>query len=169
MKLKITLLILAVLVLAAFAPQFSQSATAIICRFEASPCVTSWNGNDIYLYSDAGSTQKMLLEGSAGSITQAGFHIISAQTAISVTNGGVVTPTGSYQPLESGGAVTATLSSGCTAGQQVTFINTVNQSIIISETATSALSGNATLGQYDAMKVLCDGTRWVQIAPESDN
>ena len=102
-------------------------------------------------------------------MSNAGFEQLTAQAAISVTDGSVVTPTGSYQPLESGGAVTATLSNGCTAGRRVTFINTVAQAIIISETATSALSGNATLNQYDAMMVLCDGTRWVQVAPESDN
>lgn len=106
---------------------------------------------------------------SDGDATVADFVTLTAQTAISVTDGGIITPTGSYQPLESAGAVTATMSSSCTAGQVVTFINTVNQTIIISETETSALSGNASLGQYDAVSVLCDGTQWVQVAPESDN
>lgn len=106
---------------------------------------------------------------SDGNAVVADFARITAQTAISVTDGSVITPTGSYQPLESAGAVTATMSSGCTAGNQVILVNTVAQAIVISETATSALSGNATLNQYDAMPLLCDGTRWVQTAPESDN
>lgn len=41
--------------------------------------------------------------------TVADDFIISPQTVISVTNGGVITPTGTYQPLESAGTVTPTL------------------------------------------------------------
>lgn len=101
-------------------------------------------------------------------IVIADFAQITAQTAISVTDGGIITPTGSYQPLESAAEVTATLSSGCTAGRKLALINTVATTINISETATSALSGNFAMGQYDSMLLWCDGTRWVQLA-ETDN
>lgn len=93
-----------------------------------------------------------------------GFVSLTAQSTISVTDSSVLTPTGSYQPIQSGGAVTATLSSGCTAGQLVNIVNLVAQDIVISETATSALSGNATLNQYDSLQLICDGTRWVELA-----
>lgn len=100
---------------------------------------------------------------SDGNITTADFSVISPQTAISVTAAAVITPVGSNQPLESAGAVTGTLSSGCTTGRVVRFVNTVNQTITISETATAAIAGNFGMGQYDALTVICDGTRWVEL------
>ncbi|GIK36561.1 MAG: hypothetical protein BroJett011_03940 [Chloroflexota bacterium] len=106
---------------------------------------------------------------SNGDAVIADFAQIAAQTAISLTNGGILTPTGTFQPIQSGGAVTVTMSSGCSTGQEVLLVNRVNQTIIISETDTSALSDNASLGQYDSLHLLCDTSRWIQIAPESDN
>lgn len=165
MKIKLALLAIAVLVLSAFAPQFSQSANAIICRFEATPCVTSWNGNDIYLYSDSGTTQKVLLEGSAGSMTMAGSLIIQGQTGITVTDGSVITPTGSFQPITAAGTVGATLG-GCSStnnGQVTRFVNTVNQTITITDTGNTVLAGNFAMGQYDALTTYCDGTRQIEV------
>jgi hypothetical protein len=54
------------------------------------------------------------------------------------------------------------------AGTQLVVYNTVAQSIVISETATAAMSGNQTLGQYDAIYFIFDGTRWIETG-ESDN
>lgn len=54
---------LGILVLAAFAPVLSQSANAIICRFEATPCETVWNSNDDVFYRDAGGTETIRLDG----------------------------------------------------------------------------------------------------------
>lgn len=45
----ITIGIFAVIVLSAFAPVLSQTANAIICRFEATACVESW-GSNIVVY-----------------------------------------------------------------------------------------------------------------------
>lgn len=106
---------------------------------------------------------------SDGDAVIADYLQITAQTAISVTDGGVITPTGSYQPLESAGAVTATLSACGTAGRVYIFVNTVAQTIIITDASNTVLSGNASLGQYDSLTAICDGTRLIQIAPESDN
>jgi len=77
---KITLwltgLIAAFFLLTAFAPVLSQSANAIICRFEATPCETVWNGNHDIFYRDAGGTETIRMDGD-GSVrvavpTQAG-------------------------------------------------------------------------------------------------
>lgn len=97
-------------------------------------------------------------------LTMAGYNTITPKTAISVTASSVITPGGSYQPLQSAGAVTATMSSGCTAGRLVRLINSVNQTITISETATSQMAGNFGMGQYDSLTFLCDGTYWVEMA-----
>lgn len=162
-KLLVGLAVLVGLSLAAFAPVLQQATVFRSIRVEHDATIGGTLGVT------GASTFGSGLTVSDGNAVIADFAQLTAQTAISVTDGGVITPSGSYQPLESGGAVTATLSSGCTAGRQVILVNTVNQTIIISETATSALSGNASLGQYDALALLCDGTRWVQTAPESDN
>lgn len=88
---------------------------------------------------------------------------------ISVTNGVPITPTASYQPLTSAGAVGTTLAaSGFVTGTIVTLENTVNQTITITDTATTMLSGNIALGQYDTLVVQWDGTNWVQLATSNN-
>lgn len=66
-KLTIILALAAVLLTAllavGFSPEFSQSATAIICRFEATPCVSIWNGNDIVAFRDQGGTETIRVDG----------------------------------------------------------------------------------------------------------
>jgi hypothetical protein len=52
-----------VFLLAAFAPVLSQSANAIICRFEATACETVWNSNDDVFYRDAGGTETIRVDG----------------------------------------------------------------------------------------------------------
>lgn len=172
---KVGLLILALIVTVAASPLGAGIRGKIQCFTETGNCVEGWNGVDVVLYSDAGSTQTASLDGAAGhldtegNITLADYLVIEPQTAISVTNAGVITPTGSYQPLESAGPVTATLAACSTAGRVYWFINTVNQTITISDTGNTVMSNNAALGQYDALTMLCDGTRLIQVAPESDN
>jgi len=182
MKLKLLLFAVACLVISVLiaGPVMASPSMALIrgklaCFTETGNCVEGWNSTDITLYSNAGSTQQLNLDGALGhidtegNITLADYLVIEAQTAITVTEGGVVTPTGSYQPLQASGDVSGTLGVCGTAGREVIFINTVAQTIIITEGGNTVLSGNASLGQYDALTVFCDGTRWVQIAPESDN
>lgn len=104
------------------------------------------------------------LQVDSGSTFTVNQTTLAAQTAISVTASSIITPTGEYQPLTSAGAVTATMSSGCTTGRKVHLVNSVNQTITISETATAAIAGNYAMGQYDSLTMLCDGTEWVELA-----
>lgn len=107
---------------------------------------------------------------SDGNVVIADFAQATAQGALTVTDGGTITATGSYQPLTAAGAVGATLG-GCAAsnaGQVTTFINAGGQTITITDTGTTVLGGNAALGQYDTLVVWCDGTRQIQIA-KADN
>ena len=95
-----------------------------------------------------------------------GLNIVP-QTAISVTNGGIITPTGAIQLLTSGGNVTATLASG-QAGQLLTLINTANTNVLIQDTSGQILSGDLTLAQWDTATFVFYGTSWIQI-DESNN
>lgn len=92
---------------------------------------------------------------------------IAPQTAISVTNGGVLTPTGTVQMLTAAGNVTPTLGSG-SAGDVVMLINTANLTITIADTTGQIFSGNIALGQWDTATLVFYGTSWIQVA-ESDN
>jgi hypothetical protein len=108
----------------------------------------------------SGSTLS-LASGSSLSINQT---TLAAQTAISVTNGGVITPTGELQLLESGGTVTATLSTGCTTGNKLILLNTVAQTIVISEATGAQLAGNYSMGQYDSLSAVCNSSNWIETA-----
>jgi len=104
-----------------------------------------------------------------GDITSGDDFLVSAQTVISPTDTATITPTGTYQPLSSAGAVTVALSaSGYTAGSLLVLINTSNTTILISDTGTTKASSAVSLAQYDAALLWFDGTNWIQIG-ESDN
>jgi hypothetical protein len=89
---------------------------------------------------------------------------ITKQSAIAVTDGGYITPTGTYQPLTSAGNVgTSNLAIG-TAGDLLYLVNTSATTITITDTGTIMLEGNAALGQYDTLHLICDGTNWLQVS-----
>ncbi len=104
------------------------------------------------------------------------------QTAISATASCVITPCGTYQPLESAGNVTCTLAitNTCatdthlygdpryTEGDILWFENTANTTIIISETEYARLSGQTSLAQYDTLFLFFDGDAWIELA-QADN
>lgn len=108
----------------------------------------------------------------AGDTTLGGHLITTPATAITVTPGGTVTPAGYYQPITAAASGTGTSSiAGCssdTAGKRVVFVNTSSNTITFTDTGTLKLAGNAALGQYDALGVICDGTNWVQVT-KADN
>jgi hypothetical protein len=107
----------------------------------------------------------------AGSYVQSGSYVkvgtflrMTPATSITVTTDSLITPLGSYQPLTSGGTVqTASIAAG-TAGDVLTLINTTNTSIVFTDTGTLKLGGNRTLGQYDSLMLVSDGTNWVERA-----
>ena len=104
-----------------------------------------------------------------GDITSGDDFLVSAQTVISPTDTATITPTGTYQPLSSAGAVTVALSaSGYTTGSLLVLINTSDTTILISDTGTTKASSAVSLGQYDAALLWFDGANWIQIG-ESDN
>lgn len=92
------------------------------------------------------------------------FLSLTGQTNITVTDDMAIAPTGSNQPLTAAAAVGATLEASCTAGKIVFLRNVGANAITITDTTTTMLAGNAALGQYDSLTVLCDGTNWVELA-----
>lgn len=112
-------------------------------------------GNDIYATGDVRA---------GDDLQAANFLRMVPTTAITVTAGMAIQPTGSYQPLRSAGAVGATLAlTGSSAGNVVVLVNEVNQTITISDTSTTMLAGNVALGQYDTLTVITDGTNWYEL------
>jgi hypothetical protein len=102
-----------------------------------------------------------------GDLTVADDIRISAQTAITVTNGNPFTPTGTYQAITAASEVTPTITVG-NAGDVLVLINTSAQTVNIADTGTAKLSAAAALGQYDTLVLWCDGTNWIEIS-RSDN
>lgn len=125
-------------------------------------------GSDIIWYTGQRNNETARVDGTDGQINTDFGLTISPRTYITATNGGVITPTGMYQPVAAAGDVTSTVSGCGDAGSILILINTSDTSIIISETATIVMGGNQTLGQYDSLTFWGDGTRCIQIA-EMDN
>jgi len=97
------------------------------------------------------------------------FITMAPAAAISVTASVPITPTASYQPLTAAGSLGTTLAaSGFVTGTVVTLENLANVTITITDTATTMLSGNIALGQYDTLVVQWDGTNWVQLATSNN-
>jgi len=93
----------------------------------------------------------------------------SERSAITVDESTTITPTGTYQRITSTRNAGTSSITGPTEGRRLTLINIGSNTITLTDTGTLKLSGNAALGQYDAIQLLADGTNWIQIAPESDN
>ena len=109
------------------------------------------------------------------------------QTAISCTAGCVITPTGTYQPLESGGDVTCTLEAAgmlgrytgvrnvtYTTGSLLWLVNESDTTIVISEgttaegTTASLTGATVSLGVSDTLLLFFDSSDWIELS-ESNN
>lgn len=85
------------------------------------------------------------------------------RTAITITNGGTLTPTGGYQRITAAGAVGASLATR-PAGSLLHLVNVGAQTITFTETATLISAGNIVLGAGDTATLISDGTNWTQLA-----
>lgn len=83
---------------------------------------------------------------SNGNVSVADHLAIAAQTAITVTNGATLSPSGSYQPIQAAGNVGFGAITAGAAGRELVIINVSNTTITITDTGTLKLSGNAALG-----------------------
>ncbi len=151
---------------------YNISANPVRVKQSNIDAFVAWNGSDIKLYSDGGTTAQFTVDGATGNTFVNGFARLGAAATISVTNGSIITPTATYQPIQSAGTVTATAvaTTDFSAGQIVTLINTSNTSIILTNGTNLKLpsASNLTLGQYDAVVLWFDGTRWIAVANENN-
>ena len=88
------------------------------------------------------------------------------QTAISVTaNNQTISPTGAYQPLAVvfPAKATSSITAG-TAGDWLYLTNTMSNTITLTDTGTLKLGGNRTIGQYDSLLLVSNGTYWVEVS-----
>lgn len=97
-------------------------------------------------------------------LTVGNFLQLTAATAISLTNGGIITATGSYQPIDAApsSTVTATVAAA-SAGTLLRLVNQGTGTIRIIDTGTAKLSANYDLGQYDSLLLMSDGTNWIEM------
>ena len=101
----------------------------------------------------------------AGTSVSAGtFLKATNQGNLTVTEGGVLTPTGTFQGLTAAGSVSTGQVALVPSGSVFTLINFGSNTITLTETATLVTSGNLALGQYDNATFISDGTRWILLS-----
>jgi hypothetical protein len=91
-----------------------------------------------------------------------------AASTVVVTNSTQITPYASYQPLSSSTAAitynaVSLITSSVPTGRYIMLVNTTTPTIVLSDTSPLALSGNISLGQYDVLELIYDGSQWVQV------
>jgi hypothetical protein len=127
------------------------------------------SGGTLDIQDGATFTLAETLTQSDGDLIVADDLKIKAQTAIAVTDNSTITPTGTFQPLS---AAANTATSSITAGANNEFLILYNSSatytIVLTDTGTLKLSGNITLGQYDTLTLISDGTNWIQVATSNN-
>ncbi len=88
-------------------------------------------------------------------------------TALTVTDGAVITPTATVMELTSAGAVGAELVAAGD-GQLLILVNIGAQNIVISDTASIESTGDITLGQYDTLTLIGSGVKWYELATSNN-
>ncbi len=140
-------------------------AGGVVCKAGAADCLDSWYGRDLNVYADGGVTSKFSVDGATGSVTHGGWERWTPAAPLTVTDGAVFAPTGSYQPLSAAAPVTPTVyTATAVAGSVLLLVNTGTNAITIQDTATQALAGDFSMGQYDTLLLIFDGTRWIERA-----
>lgn len=91
------------------------------------------------------------------------FYRAAPRTAITLTNGGTLNATGTYQRITAAGAVGASIATK-PAGTLLILVNTGSNTITFTETATLISAGNIALGAGDSATLISDGTNWTQIS-----
>jgi hypothetical protein len=97
-------------------------------------------------------------------VTVGNFLYLTAGTAISLTNGGIVTATNTYQPIDAApsSTVTVTVAAG-SSGQLLRLINRGTGTIVVADASTMVLASTYSMGQYDSLLLMSDGTNWIEM------
>lgn len=159
-------LVLALLLSLVFAEGIAQAQGRSVFGWIVASRLTVSNTTELQSTLDvdgAATLASATVEGDTVLAARANF---TEQGAVTVVNGGNITPTGVYMPLTSSGNVgtASVLTTTATAGDLLVFINTANTTITLTDTAPLRLSGNIGLGQYDTLTLWFDGSTWIQLA-----
>lgn len=98
------------------------------------------------------------------------FYRAQPRTAITVTNGGAIDATGTYQKLTAAAAVGTSGDAVVVepAGTILILVNSGAQTITITETANIKSAGNIVLGTLDSATLISDGSDWYQVAASNN-
>ena len=94
--------------------------------------------------------------------------LIEGTASYTPTSATVYTPTTGIVNLTPGEAVGLQLG-GCTNGASLLLYNSINASVVVTDSASAVLAGDQTLGQYDALGLVCISAKWVQVSALSAN
>lgn len=86
---------------------------------------------------------------------------------LTVTDNSTITPTATVMELTAAGAVAAELSAAGD-GQFLILVNTGAQTITITDTANTEMTGNVALGSTDSLTFIGVGVKWYQIATSNN-
>ena len=92
------------------------------------------------------------------------FFRVQPRTALTVTNGGTINASGTYQRIQSASAV-GTAGTAITikpAGTVLTLVNVGANTITITETGVFTSAGNIVLGAGDSATLYSNGAAWTQ-------
>lgn len=118
-------------------------------------------GTDEYTFDQSSATFLNTLTLSGGANLTG--HLVAATAApAAVVTGTALAPAGLLQPVSmaTAGTVPLTIPS---AGRIICTYNTGSQGITIADSGNQVLAGNITLGQYDVLCGISDGTRFIEI------
>lgn len=128
--------------------------------------------DDVTVGGDASVTGDVAITGDLGAddVAVDGFLNLAASTYISVTAGATITPTATFQPIKSGGAVTTSTSraiaDGVTTGD-VLVLQNQNASSVITVDGTGGnveCKTDKALGAGDTLTLIWNGTNWYCIS-----
>jgi hypothetical protein len=99
-----------------------------------------------------------------GDLMAAGKIRATKGTTQTITASGEITSVATFQPISAAGNIgTSAIAAGAAPGSLLIIENIANVSIVLTDTGTTMLTGNLTLGQYDTVALIWDGTNWVQL------
>lgn len=161
--------LVAILLVALTSPVWAQGpvtriSSAIIGSLTINGSATAGNDliatDDLIALDDISASDDIVANGSV----TLGEGFFTARGTQTLTMNGTITNTYALLQLSAAGTVNTSSIAAGVAGQRLTIVNGVNQSIVLTDTGTLRLSGNLTLGQYDTVELVSDGTNWIQLA-----
>jgi hypothetical protein len=96
-------------------------------------------------------------------IANSGQEYYITGAAVTVTDGGTITPSEALVELTAAGTVGASVAT-CVDGQWVMFVNTAAQTITITDTGSVRLAGDWAGAQTDTLTLACIGVLWYEMA-----